>query len=56
MGKKIAFGTPRDLIASIHCELTWWNFPPATDTDPLDLAALLRRIEGIREVRVDAGN
>ena len=52
-GKQIALGTPRELIASI-CAEHLVAFSAGANSTKLDVAAL-RRIEGVREVRVDNG-
>lgn len=53
-GKQIAFGTPRELIASI-CAEHMLEFSAGNATKTLDLAAL-RRIPGVRDVRSENGN
>ncbi len=53
-GKKIALGTPRELIASIGAE-HMVEFSAGSVTRALDADAL-RRIEGVREVRTENGN
>ena len=53
-GKKIAEGTPRDLISSIHCEHLV-EFSAGSGAQALDMRALAR-IEGVRDVRTDNGN
>jgi ABC-2 type transport system ATP-binding protein len=53
-GKKIALGTPRDLIASIHCEHLV-EFSAGGGASSVDQSAL-RRIPGVREVRAENGN
>ena len=52
-GKKIALGTPRELIAST-CAEQMVEFTAGNGAQALDLAAL-RRIEGVREVRTENG-
>src|SRR5208282_3577167 len=52
-GKEIALGSPRELIASIGVEhMVEFSFGIATKS--LDLSAL-RRIEGVRDIRMDQG-
>jgi len=52
-GKKIALGTPRDLIASIGVEhMVEFSSGPATKI--LDLSAF-RGLEGVRDIRMDQG-
>jgi len=53
-GKKIALGTPRELIASIGAE-HMVEFSAGSATRALEPEAL-RRIEGVRDVRTDNGN
>jgi ABC-2 type transport system ATP-binding protein len=53
-GKKIALGTPRELIASIGAE-HMVEFSAGSATRTLDADAL-RRIEGVRDVRTENGN
>jgi len=53
-GKEIAFGTPRELIASIGAE-HMVEFSAGSASNTVDLAAL-RRIEDVREVRTENGN
>jgi ABC-2 type transport system ATP-binding protein len=53
-GKKIALGTPRELIASIGAE-HMVEFSAGSATRALD-ADGLQRIEGVRDVRTENGN
>lgn len=53
-GKKIALGTPRQLIAS-NCAEQMVEFSVGEASKALDLAAL-RRVDGVREVRVENGS
>jgi ABC-2 type transport system ATP-binding protein len=53
-GKKIASGTPRELISSLGAEHLV-EFSAGGAAEALELSAL-RRVEGIREVRSDNGN
>jgi ABC-2 type transport system ATP-binding protein len=52
-GKEIAFGTPRELIAST-CAEQMVEFTAGSASKALDVPAL-RRIEGVREVRTENG-
>jgi ABC-2 type transport system ATP-binding protein len=52
-GKKIALGTPRELIAST-CAEQMVEFTAGSASKALDVPAL-RRIEGVREVRTENG-
>ena len=52
-GKKIALGTPRELIAST-CAEQMVEFTAGSVSQALDVPAL-RRIEGVREVRTENG-
>jgi ABC-2 type transport system ATP-binding protein len=53
-GRRIALGTPRELIASIGAEQLV-EFSAGSAAKALDVPAL-RRIEGIRDVRTENGN
>lgn len=53
-GKRIALGTPRELIASIGVE-HMVEFSSGSATHSLEVSAL-RRIEGVRDIRTDHGN
>jgi ABC-2 type transport system ATP-binding protein len=53
-GKKIAFGTPRELIAST-CAEQMVEFTAGSVARALDIPAL-RRIQGVREVRTENGS